>query len=127
MRANGSPPPKFETDEDRTSFLVRLPVHPQAKPIETPEVTGEVTPQVTPQVAQLLRVCSDESSRTELQWKLGLAARKNFRLVYLLPALGAGLIEMTVPAKPNSRLQKYRLTATGRAWLAAQSQSGGND
>jgi len=119
MRANGSPPPKFETDEDRTSFLVRLPVHPQAKPIETPEVT--------PQVAQLLRVCSDESSRTELQWKLGLAARKNFRLVYLLPALGAGLIEMTVPAKPNSRLQKYRLTATGRAWLAAQSQSGGND
>jgi rRNA maturation protein Nop10 len=25
---------------------------------------------------------------------------------------------MTGPAKPNSRWQKYRLTAKGRAWLA---------
>ena len=29
MRDNGSPPPEFETDEGRTSFLVRLPVHPR--------------------------------------------------------------------------------------------------
>lgn len=27
MRNNGSPPPNFETDDDRTWFLVRLPVH----------------------------------------------------------------------------------------------------
>jgi ATP-dependent DNA helicase RecG len=34
MRGNGSPAPKFETDDERTSFLIRLPVHPQAKPVE---------------------------------------------------------------------------------------------
>ena len=28
MRNNGSPPPSFETDEDRTWFRVRLPAHP---------------------------------------------------------------------------------------------------
>ena len=28
-----------------------------------------------------------------------------------------GLAEYTIPAKPNSRLQKYRLTSKGRAWL----------
>ena len=28
MRANGSPPPRFETDDDRTWFRVRLPAHP---------------------------------------------------------------------------------------------------
>lgn len=31
MRENGSPAPVFETQEERTTFLVRLPVHPQAK------------------------------------------------------------------------------------------------
>ncbi len=33
-------------------------------------------------------------------------------------AMDAGLVEMTIPDKPQSRLQKYRLTAKGRALLA---------
>ena len=36
------------------------------------------------------------------------------RLPYLKPALKQGLIEMTIPDKPNSPLQKYRLTALGK-------------
>jgi len=36
-----------------------------------------------------------------------------------VPALDAGLIAMTILGKPNSRLQKYRLTASGKALLAA--------
>jgi DNA-binding PadR family transcriptional regulator len=36
------------------------------------------------------------------------------------------LIEYTIPDKPGSRLQKYRLTDKGRAWLAAiQERLGG--
>jgi ATP-dependent DNA helicase RecG len=30
MAANGSPPPEFEADDEHSSFLVRLPAHPQA-------------------------------------------------------------------------------------------------
>ncbi|WP_333482949.1 Fic family protein [Serratia liquefaciens] len=52
-------------------------------------------------------------SREEIQHALQLQDRKSFRERYLRPALNARLIEMTLPEKPNSRLQKYRLTAQG--------------
>ena len=76
------------------------------------QVSPQVTPQVTPQVELLLKVLEDSAqplNREELQALLGLKDRKSFRERYLKPALDANLIEMTIPDKPNSRLQKYRL------------------
>ena len=68
----------------------------------------------TPQVMELLAAIQGEMSRESLQSALGLSDRKSFRERYLKPALAGGLIEMTIPEKPNSRLQKYRLTGKGR-------------
>jgi Fic family protein len=78
----------------------------------------QVAPQVTPQVGELLAVIQGEMGREMLQSALGLSDRKSFRARYLRPALADGLIEMTIPDKPNSRLQRYRLTDKGRQWLA---------
>jgi len=78
----------------------------------------QVSPQVTPQVGELLAAIEGEMGREALQSALGLSDRKSFRERYLKPALADGLIEMTIPDKPNSRLQKYRLTDKGRQWLA---------
>ena len=81
--------------------------------------TPQVAPQVTPQVGELLAVIQGEMSRDALQWALNLSDRKSFRERYLKPALDFGLIEMTIPDKPNSRLQQYRLTDKGRTWLVS--------
>jgi len=78
----------------------------------------QVSPQVTPQVGELLAAIEGDMGREALQSALGLSDRKSFRERYLKPALADGLIEMTIPDKPNSRLQKYRLTDKGRQWLA---------
>jgi len=55
--------------------------------------------------------------RTEIQKKLEIKHEDYFRESYLLPALKAALIEMTVPDKPRSSKQRYRITESGRKAL----------
>ena len=76
---------------------------------------SEVTDQVTDQVKKLISVIENENSRSELMVKLNLAHSPTFRENYLQPALQANLIELTIPEKPNSSKQKYRLTEKGKS------------
>jgi len=69
-------------------------------------------PQVTPQVEQLLAVIQGDMTRQALMAALELNDRKHFANTYLKAALAAGVIEMTLPDKPNSRQQKYRKTGS---------------
>ena len=148
MRANGSPAPVFESDDDRTWFLVRLPAHRAAHstptvqgaeqddepdPVQvtehdiehgTPQVTRQVTPQVTGHVMQLVAALSGQMSRGQMQETLGPRDRSHFTGAYLRPAVEAGLIEMTLPDKPRSQHQRYRRTAAGEA-LAQQTRAKG--
>ena len=133
MRDNGSPEPQFETNEERTHFLVRLPLRtaPQATPQEekqptlltpiTSDVSHTNTPQATPQAQDtLLAFCASPRSATEIRRKLGLKDAKHFRTNYLEPALTAGLLEMTLPDKPRSPKQRYITTESGRRQLSTR-------
>ena len=85
--------------------------------IEFRFVTGQVdqpTGQVTGQVQKLLDMLEGEMSRTELMKVLRLKHRDSFVELYIKPALALELIEMTVPDRPTSQLQKYRLTGAGK-------------
>lgn len=105
------PAPQFETDDDRLAFVIRLPRHPLSL-VPPAEAT-----QVTTQVEMLLSRLDGEMTRQAIQEALGLTNREHFRKTYLAPALEQGFIEMTLPEKPNSRSQRYRLTALGQRWL----------
>jgi ATP-dependent DNA helicase RecG len=66
-------------------------------------------------VGRLLGILDGRAmSAGEIRKKLELKHRPTFRKNYLHPALAEKLIEQTIPDKPNSRLQKYRLTEKGR-------------
>jgi ATP-dependent DNA helicase RecG len=126
MTKNGSPAAVFEFDEERSYFMVRLPVHPAALEVESQigtksgpggdQITPKVTPKVTPEV-RLAKVLKGAMSRRELQQALQLKDDEHFRKVYLLAALDQGLIEMAIPDKPRSSKQRYRLTDKGRQVL----------
>ncbi|SEJ60591.1 ATP-dependent DNA helicase RecG [Pseudomonas linyingensis] len=77
--------------------------------------TSHVAGHVTGEVRRLVQACDGVMSRKALQDALGLRSDANFRTLYLVPALEAGLLEMTIPDKPKSSRQQYRLSATGAA------------
>lgn len=79
-----------------------------------------VTEQVTEQVyinltvtERVVWVLEGEMKRDEIQSALELKHRENFRDAYLNPAIEEGLVEMTLPDKPTSSKQSYRLTKKG--------------
>jgi len=56
----------------------------------------------------------EDKAITELMTIVGRTNRTKFRDQVLKPLINDGLLEMTIPDKPRSSKQKYRLTAKGR-------------
>jgi Fic family protein len=75
------------------------------------QALDELTPTkelISPYVEKLLSVMGTRTlSAQEIMRELGLTNRQSFMRVYLHPALELGLVQMTIPDKPNSRLQTY--------------------
>lgn len=66
---------------------------------------------------EILRICRKDSALVDLMAVTGRSDRTKFRDQVLKPLLEAELIEMTIPDKPRSSKQKYRLTDKGLAML----------
>ena len=69
------------------------------------------------QINFLQALRSGPLSSGELRSRLKFKHRDSFRKKHLHPALNNGYIERTIPEKPSSRLQKYRLTDKGKKFL----------
>ncbi len=112
----GHPEPKIKNDRGWKAFEFFLPGL-EVDLGGASKLLGPLTGEVTGEVIRLLKAISGEMKRTELQKALDLKHDEHFRISYLLPALKIGLIEMTVPDKPNSRHQRYRISRKGRDYL----------
>ncbi len=72
--------------------------------------TAQDSVQVSDQALRLISAMKQEDyTLAELMQFIGLTHRATFQKNYLNPAIEAGLIERTIPDKPKSPKQKYRL------------------
>ena len=78
--------------------------------------SGSFPPTLENRIVVLLSISPKGTGR--LLPLLHLSTRGNSLRIALESLLSAGLIERTIPDKPTSRFQKYRLTDKGRAALA---------
>ena len=106
----------LDTPHDAGSMTAQKPslAHTNA------QVGEQVGEQVSGQVSKLLLHCSAlPRSKQELLAMLSLSnAYLNYKR-HIVPLLDQGLIAMTIPDKPQSRLQRYRITPQGQALLTA--------
>ncbi len=102
------------TFEERSGFLIVTFKAQLVAGQVTPHVTPQVTSHVTPQVEAVLNAAVSEArTREELQNSAGIKDREHFRNAYLERMLSSSWLERTIPDKPRSRLQRYRITEAG--------------
>ncbi|MHC9543392.1 MAG: Fic family protein [Vulcanimicrobiota bacterium] len=73
-------------------------------------------------MAILNAAASGEKSREELQEAARITDREHFRKHYLETLLSFDYLERTIPSKPRSPMQRYRITVEGRNALEASAK-----
>jgi len=95
------------------------------------KITGQVTEQVGEEVSEqvgtklalsrhqveILHNCLQEKSLLGIMSQVGRKDRTKFRTKFIKPLVESGLLEMTIPDKPQSSKQRYRTTDLGRKVL----------
>lgn len=120
--AYGLPQPTYQQDEDFRVVIYR------------PEITGGDTdntqgssegpsqgpsqgPSAGP-VEKILSLCREPEKLAVICEAMGFANRTKFRENYIAPLIKDGYLEMTIPDKPTSQNQRYRLTPKGTYLLS---------
>jgi ATP-dependent DNA helicase RecG len=75
------------------------------------------------EIKTILETCLLENSLTQIIALFNFSDRTKFKRKYINPLIAEELLVMTVPGKPNSRLQKYYTTEKGKSLLC---QDGSN-
>jgi ATP-dependent DNA helicase RecG len=122
-RGGGYPEPVWEANGFVTTIFRPNPEVRTAAEAQAGGIAGKVTAHVphmyrtSPEQVAVLEAAREPKPREELQQVAGIRHRQHFLLEYLRPLLEAGLLEPTIPDKPRSSRQRYRLTRAGFEYL----------
>ncbi len=124
VRGQGCPDPEFENNG---FFTAIFRPNPEVRAMAEDQAEAQPTEQVGPQVGtksgpsgdqvRVLEQLLKERSLAELLRTSGRTNRTKFRDQVVNPLIGMGLVEMTLPDKPRSSRQRYRITPRGREFL----------
>lgn len=106
----------LQASTDRTDsapfieFILQMILDAILSSTDTAQDSDHATAQAGDHVQQLISAMKQEDyTLAELMQLVGLTHRATFQKNYLNPALEAGLIKRTIPDKPKSPKQRYRL------------------
>lgn len=71
------------------------------------------------EIYDILNFCREPKTRREIFECIGLVYYSDAFKAYIKPLIDFGYLALTIPDKPNSRLQKYKLTEKGKGLLVS--------
>lgn len=134
LKDNGSPAAVFDTDDNRSYFLIEIPCHPdfikeglviarnsEDEPedaVVEKDMLSIIFNNLLPKSIYVLELIEMEPmDKNEIFYKIKVSNQTYSKKRFLDPLIELGLIEMTVKEKPRSRYQKYRITDLGKSLL----------
>ena len=114
LKRNGSPAPEFDMDDDRTylNTIIHIRDGFSANIIEQNDEeflqhsSGIINMSIK-EYARLMNYLQQPRTRQELQEFCDYGSRDYFRTKVLKPLIEGGIVDLTIPEKPNSPKQKY--------------------
>ena len=127
-RERGYPEPAFNTDGFFTVTFtpIQTPVEDRHQVGNKKALSGHQDGTkwvLREEELKLLKNLTKESTLVELLTVTGRSDRSKFRKNVLLPLIQDGLIELTIPDKPRSQHQRYRITPVGKDALEENHRS----
>lgn len=116
MSSNGSPPPKFKTDEERTYFLITLPVHRLFLRKAAKENLRLPKDEL---LRAILTFCNTPQKRSAILEQFSLKNSFKHYQKIIAAIVQEGLLGQTHPVKPTSKFQQYYTTEKGLEFLEA--------
>ena len=117
----GLPDPEFLEKNGGMQVVLYKDVAPQVTDPVTAindPVSDQDSDQDSDQLVKILELIKNNPISTcKLRELIGISHKTYFRKNYIDPALNEGFIEMTIPDKPKSKNQKYRITDKGLKYL----------